>query len=664
MGSLLVLALISYGESISFQPFPSGVRINTEEGYAYVEYLPEEGLLSSEPGYPLLPLVQVVRILPGRQRVTEASASLVFQGEALSEGVPAAAAENLRPVGCPSIGEVRPAEIPVTGDKPIVSTRSGVILGSVTIVTISVNPWNYDPNTGTLKLASSVELEWSCFPAPGAMPALSSAQISVLEERIRALSEARGATPFSPGPAVRSDTEYLLVTGEEFLNELQPLSDHLAESGYSVETVTVESISGSWGGSDVQEDLRNCITDFAFSRGTAYVLLAGDENVVPSRDVYMECEGLVETAPCDLYYADLDGTWDLNGNGVYGEWEDSLDLYADVVLGRILFDTNQEAQAIVDKTLAYHTAGEGDWYRQAVLCGALLFPEIGYTGVKGCELMAGEFPGGFDLVKAYQSENGDYPDTYFPPLHSGSGWNHYAGHGNDRFVIWSGGDPIIGLTRMYGFDNQGRYGIHSSIGCHTGDFTDPGTNLPDTLLTLADGGGVACLFNTTWGWEGYWPEIGPSERLCLNTVSRAYRYKAPTLGAAFTIAKDLEIPNMTGPYDRVMQSVMAYSLFGDPALEVLGVGSSSPVPPLPYEVSILGPNPASDDGISFRVTGISPSYQISVYDIAGRRVIDGITVQNGSASQLELEDLQPGVYFIFARPPGGTGTTGRFVRIR
>ncbi len=664
MGSLLVFALISYGESLSFQPFPSGVEITSREGYAYVEYLPEEGFLSCEPGYPLLPLVQVVRVIPGRMSLDGASARLSFPDEPVSTGVMVAAAEDLRPSGAPSADELRAAEYSVSGDDPLVSARSGVILGSVTVLITAINPWSYHPETGTLNLASSVEVEFCCSPAPGPSPELSSAQVTVLQERIRALSSTFGTAAFHLEPPLPSNAEYLLVTGEDFLNELQPLSDHLAESGYSVEIVTVESISGSWGGSDVQEDLRNCITDFAFSRGTAFVLLAGDENVVPSRDVYMECEGLVETAPCDLYYADLDGTWDLNGNGVYGEWEDSLDLYADVVLGRILFDTNQEAQAIVDKTLAYHSAGEGDWYRQAVLCGALLFPEIGYTGVKGCEMMAEEFPGGFDLVKAYQSENGDYPDTYFRPLYSGSGWNHYAGHGNDRFVIWSGGDPIIGLTRMYGFDNQGRYGIHSSIGCHTGDFTDPGTNLPDTLLTLADGGGVACLFNTTWGWEGYWPEIGPSERLCLNTVSRAYRYKAPTLGAAFTIAKDLEIPNMTGPYDRVMQSVMAYSLFGDPALEVLGVGSSSPVPPLPYEVSILGPNPASDDGISFRVTGISPSYQISVYDIAGRRVIDGITVQNGSASQLELEDLQPGVYFIFARPPGGTGATGRFVRIR
>lgn len=664
MGPLIISALICFGETISFRPFPSGVAVSASNGMASVQYLPEEGFLSSEPGHPLLPLVQVVRVLPGRQTLNGASARLSFSGESVSTGAKVAAAENIRPVGSPSTGEIFPSEHRVTGDEPLVSVRSGVILGSVTVVSAVVNPWSYDPDTGTLSLASSVEMEWSCSPAPGASPALSPAQQAMLQERIRALCGAFGTAPFDPGPPGPSDAEYLLVTKEEFLNELQPLAEHLAGSGYTVETVTIESVSGSWGGADVQEDLRNCITDFAYSRGTAYVLLAGDENVVPARDVYMECEGLVETAPCDLYYADLDGTWDLNGNGVYGEWEDSLDLYADVVLGRILFDTDTEAQTIVGKTLEYRSAGDGDWYRQAVLCGALLFPEIGYTGVKGCEMMAGEFPDDFDLVKAYQSENGDYPDTYFPPLYSGSGWNHYAGHGNDRFVIWSGGDPIMGVTRMNGFDNQGRYGIHSSIGCHTGDFTDPGTNLPDTLLTLADGGGVACLFNTTWGWEGYWPEIGSSERLCLNTVSRAYRFKAPSLGVAYTIARDLEIPNMTGPYDRVMQSVMAYSLFADPALEILGVGSSGPVPPLPYEVSILGPNPASGEGISFRVTGVSPSYQVSVYNIAGRRVMDGITVQNGTASQLELEDLQPGVYFLHARPPGGTGVTGRFVRIR
>jgi hypothetical protein len=369
-------------------------------------------------------------------------------------------------------------------------------------------------------------------------------------------------------------------------------------------------------------------------------------------------------APCDLYYADLDGSWDGNGNGIYGEWEDSLDLYADVILGRLLFTTPLEAETIVSKNLEYAHAPDADWYRKAVLCGALLFPEIGYTGEKGCEMMAEEYPNDFTLVKAYQALSGDYPDTYFPVLYSGAGWNHYAGHGNDRGVYWAGNNPpMMSVSRMYGFDNPGRYGIHSSIACHTGDFTDPGVNFPDTLLSLSNGGGIACLLNTTWGWEGYWPEIGSSERLCLNTVQQVYRQHASTLGLAYTTAKDLEIPMMTGPYDRVMQSVLAYSAFSESSLAVLGVHSFNPVPPLPFRIVLQGPNPVTGGETAFKVTGAYGSYAVSVHDISGRQVMNSFTVQRNTLHCLQLEDLPSGVYFLRAASPGGTGTSSSFVRL-
>ena len=573
------------------------------------------------------------------------------------------AAQQLRPAGSPNRSNHAPSLSPLTGNEPLVSVHTGSILGAATVASVSINPWRYRPENRELNLAESCTLEFS-WESAGGSTSLSEMQAMTLDHRLSAIAGEYGIAYPPSVIGQDADADYLLITGEAFTGAVAPLVSLLESRSYSVDVLTVEDISGGWSGSDIQEDIRNCIRSYAMNHGTAYVLLAGDEDVVPPRDVYMECEGHVETAPCDLYYADIDGSWDANGNGIYGEWEDSLDMYADVILGRLLFSTTAEAEAIVSKNLEYASAPEADWYRQAVLCGAQLFPEIGYTGEKGCEMMAKEFPNSFDLTKAYQSANGDYPDTYFPVLYSGAGWNHYAGHGNDRFILWAGGDPIIGLTRMYGFDNPGRYGIHSSIGCHTGDFTDPGVNLVDTLLTLPGGGGIACFFNTTWGWEGYWPEIGSSERLCLYTVQQVYVQKASTLGLAYTTAKDLEIPHMTGPYDRVMQSVLAYSAFTEPALEVLGIESYNPIPPEPYRIIMQGPNPVSLGNLAFKVTGASDSYDVSVYDISGRKVMDTITVQQNTAHNIQVDDLFPGVYFLHAVSPGGTGISSSFVRIR
>ena len=648
----------------SFNPFPSGVSLTENSDLCLMEWNREEGFLSAESGDPLLPLVARVYILPGNSRITSAEASLSFSEGSGFQGVQVRAAEQVRPVGSRSSCSMEPSLSEITAEEPIVSVHTGSILGRVTIASVSLNPWRYFPDTGELDLAESCTLEFS-YESSGETLTLSALQALSINHRLSAIAHEYDIQTPPNLFGQSAETDYLLITGEDFVEAVAPLAGILVSRFYSVEILTVEDIEGSWSGSDVQEDIRNCIRSYALNNGTAYVLLAGDEEVVPAREVYMECEGYVETAPCDLYYADIDGSWDENGNGIFGEWEDSLDMYADVILGRLLFSTAAEAEAIVSKNLEYTSAPEADWYRQAVLCGAQLFPEIGYTAEKGCEIMAEEFPNSFDLTKAYQAANGDYSDTYFPVLYSGAGWNHYAGHGNDRGVYWAGtGEPVMSVSRMYGFSNPGRYGIHSSIGCHTGDFTDPGVNLVDTLITLPDGGGVACLFNTTWGWEGYWPEIGSSERLCLYTIQQVYDQKAPTLGLAYTTAKDLEIPHMTGPYDRVMQSVLAYSAFTEPALEVLGVTSGSPIPPQPYRIVMQGPNPIVQGDLAFKVTGASDSYDVSVYDISGRKVMDTMEVLQNTACHIQVDELFPGVYFLHARSPGGTGISSSFVRIR
>lgn len=663
MTFLLVISLLSGMESDVFHPFPSGVSVMETVTGQEIRWNDREGFLSAEEGMPLLPLVTRMFILPGNCSVTGVNGSLQFTDEGRLGNVQIRAAERLTPTNSVSGTASGVALTGISGENPVVGHHEGTILGAATVVSVSVNPWRYQPDTEELELAEtcSISLQWESVEGNRG---LSELQASLLEQRLETLADEFGVYCGLSLSGGKASTDYLLITGQDFTGTLAPLVSLLEGRSYSVEVLAVEDISGSWSGRDTQEDIRNCIRYYALNQGTSYVLLAGDEDVVPPRDVYMECEGFVETAPCDLYFADLDGSWDENGNGVFGEWEDSLDLYADVILGRLLFSSQEEAEAIVWKNLEYAGAPEEDWYRQAVLCGAQLFPDIGYTGAKGCEMTAEYFPPSFDIVRSYEFEIGDYSDTYIPVIYGGSGWNHYAGHGNDRGVYWGDFQGIMTVSKMSGFDNQGRYGIHSSIGCHTGDFTDPGTNLPDTLLTLADGGGIACLFNTTWGWEGYWPEIGSSERLCLFTIQQVYDQKAPTLGMAYTSAKDLEIPNMTGPYDRVMQSVLAYSLFGDPALEVLGVGSSTPIPPQPYGIVLQGPNPVAQNSISFKVTGASDSYSVSIFDISGRRVLDTFQVQRNTSFSLDVEDLHPGVYFIYARPPGGTGRTASFVRIR
>jgi len=44
----------------------------------------------------------------------------------------------------------------------------------------------------------------------------------------------------------------------------------------------------------------------------------------------------------DLYYSDLDGNWDADGDSIYGERTDNVNLYADVFVGRAPVDITAE----------------------------------------------------------------------------------------------------------------------------------------------------------------------------------------------------------------------------------------------------------------------------------------------------------------------------------
>ncbi|MCK5786774.1 MAG: T9SS type A sorting domain-containing protein [Candidatus Sabulitectum sp.] len=662
----ILFFLLSTTEIYTFTPFPSGYSTIEIDGVSSVAVENGEGFFSLEPDAPFLPVVSRVFVLPGRCEVSSVSLSVNEPLFIEQLSAPLAGAPVVQPVGGSSERGLSATTQSICIQDKLFSIHTGHILNAYTIVSCSVNPWVYNASTGELGLSPSCTIKLDWITSDG-QPELSEQQIEMVNFRTTALAERYDASfiqiPYLPG--TDSGVDYLIITNEDYVDETVTLESLLEERELSFQTLTVQEIDGSWEGTDVQEDIRNCIKHYALNEGTAFVLLAGDETIVPVREVYTECEGLSELAPSDLYYSDLDGSWDGNGNGIYGEFADSLDLYADVLLGRLLFSTPEGAVAIFEKNTAYASVGSSEtWYRNAVLCGANLFPDIGYVGAKGCEIMAEEFPSTFSLTKAYELSVGDYPDTYFPVLYDGAGWNHYAGHGNDRGVYWINSSGIMTISRMDGFDNQGRTGIHSCIGCHTGDFTDPGICLADTLLTLANGGGVAGFFNTSWGWEGYWPEIGSSERLCNNTVEQVYQNKASSLGLAYTVAKDLEIPNMTGPYDRVMQSVIAYSAFMDPSLEVLGVSSFDPIPPSPFQVVMLSANPLIQGELTFKVTGVSNSYDVAVFNLAGRVVSESVNLPQNALRSVDVGSFPVGIYFVSARAPGGATASAGFVVLR
>jgi hypothetical protein len=57
--------------------------------------------------------------------------------------------------------------------------------------------------------------------------------------------------------------------------------------------------------------------------------------------------------PCDYYFACLDGTWNGNNNGIYGEIADQPDLFPEVSVGRLAPNNLDDAYRIVNRIVTY-----------------------------------------------------------------------------------------------------------------------------------------------------------------------------------------------------------------------------------------------------------------------------------------------------------------------
>ena len=128
------------------------------------------------------------------------------------------------------------------------------------------------------------------------------------------------------------------------------------------------------------ESVRNYIRDAYAKWGVEWVLLGGDTDVIPARHGFVTFY-TGEQIPTDMYFACLDGSWNADGDSLWGEGYssalnpgDECDLYAEVYVGRMPASTPSEASVLVNKTMSYDIAAGGASTGKVTLLGEVVFP--------------------------------------------------------------------------------------------------------------------------------------------------------------------------------------------------------------------------------------------------------------------------------------------------
>ena len=220
-------------------------------------------------------------------------------------------------------------------------------------------------------------------------------------------------SPFPEKPT----KDMVIIAPKKFAKPLQKLVDHKNSVGVRTFLKKVEDIYREYPGRDEPEKIKYFIKDAVEKYGIKYVLLVGGLkstlyakpkdncnkgarwwyvpvrynnlhdnpsfplNIAFNENVDLSGEPLHDPGCLtDLYYADIyrEGgefeDWDPNGDGIFSAWgkpgvenDTDIDLYPDVIVGRLACRNIKEVKTVVNKIINYENSAYGtEWFKRII----------------------------------------------------------------------------------------------------------------------------------------------------------------------------------------------------------------------------------------------------------------------------------------------------------
>ena len=323
---------------------------------------------------------------------------------------------------------------------------------------------------------------------------------------------------------------------------------------------------------DTQCKIRNYIRYCYDTYGTQYVLLAGNRDNVPVRQICSYSHSgpgggwYNDTShSSDMYYSCLDYCMNNNTNslwmendfapGIYwasvSDW-DEIDWGFDVTVGRLLVSSTTEANLWITKDKEYVNGNDyskGNYLQNNIIAGKDPSNNI---DPYAWDQLRDEFPSNFSFINNYTitlaqwGVMDDYCNGAIPP-YNGINILYHSGHG--------GSEAPYAASNL---NNSLKANFFYTEGCNTAEYGDSSTGTMETLIQ-DDGGPMAAIGNSAYGWfvaSTWYSEI--MFREMFNTGNEL----------CFAKANDLSREEIGHAYHSVCPMlVKELNFFGDPSLE-------------------------------------------------------------------------------------------------
>jgi Peptidase family C25/Subtilase family/FlgD Ig-like domain len=360
----------------------------------------------------------------------------------------------------------------------------------------------------------------------------------------------------------------LVITADSLVSAFQELADYRTERGTPTIVKSVESIvsAGSgYAGVDDAEKIRECIKDYQSNNFLEYVILGGGIDIVQGRYVYSNLFGDGSSSLSDYYFACLDGDWNFDGDTLFGAVPDSVDLVAEVAVGRIPITNSLEIGSYIEKVKLYESPSDLSWVTEAFVIGSQQY-SVG-DGQKFSETIVDSFPAALAVTTMFDNGAGDVAATranFLSEKNSGKGLILFHGlaQNSENFFVRRESTPY---ELIYAgdidtlLDDSGYPSVVFSGTCWNAQFD--ATNIGASYINRPYGGAVAHISAT---YNDYTLLTHSLRKTFFGELTNG---STPEIGRLLNVSK-VPFASDASREGGLRHSIMGYTLFGDPQLRI------------------------------------------------------------------------------------------------
>jgi hypothetical protein len=361
-----------------------------------------------------------------------------------------------------------------------------------------------------------------------------------------------GSQPLGVDPG---DYDYVIITQASWISEFQPLADWKTKKGIPANIVSTDWIynSSGYNGTDIQK-INAFVQDVYTNWGTIYILLGGDIDVVPCH--YRTFSSVhPDPVPNDVYYADFDDDW-----------------ICEVNIGRASVSgagngTGQIGN-FINKVFTYEKNPPLTNY--ALNASFFGFDLDSWTYAQQCKINIDDsyIPASWSMTTVYDNQSGNHKTDVINALNAGQNLANHADHsGTDAMGVgYVNHDLLLYNSDMDGLTNGNKQTILYSMGCDPAAF-DVDDSIAEHFVQNSNGGGIAFIGNSRYGWYEYSTYDSLSMEYDINFFKSLFQENLYKLGAAFSDHKnDVIAIHSSDNYYKYCYTEL--TLLGDPELPV------------------------------------------------------------------------------------------------